>query len=65
MRLTVDESTASGGITVEIEGIGSVLITATDEGIVADIFAADDPDDSIASAWATHHELNPTSRENC
>ena len=64
MKLTANETIASGGITVEIEGIGSVLITATDEGIVADIFAGDDTDDSIASTWATHHELNPISKDN-
>jgi len=57
MKLTVNETIASGGIELEIEGIGSVLITATDDGIVADIFAADDSDDSIASTWATYNEL--------
>ena len=57
MRLTVDEHTAAIGITVEIEGIGTVLITGTDDGIVADIFATNSQDESVASTWATYHEL--------
>lgn len=58
MRLIVTESDAIGGIKVYIEDIGTVLITATDEGIVSDIFAVDDESESVASARATHNELN-------
>ena len=42
MKVTVPEWDARVGVEVEITGIGSVTITSTDEGIVADIFAVDD-----------------------
>jgi hypothetical protein len=58
MKVAVPEWDARVGVEVEITGIGSVMITATDEGIVADIFAEDDKSESVASAWATHTELN-------
>ena len=58
MKVTVPEWDARVGVEVEIMGIGSVTITSTDEGIVADIFAVDDKTESVASTWATYGELN-------
>ena len=58
MKVTVAEWDARVGVEVEIMGIGSVEITATDEGIVADIFSVDDKSEPVDRASATHNEMN-------